>query len=243
MKRKQVIWFRAKPLLCGCGILFLLSVLFGLASVFAEIFIAIFFFLYGAIPFRYQTELYLQFGVSRVRQIGSIFALVPICALSGVLYTLLTAGYLHIFAALEAPFALEILSAGFTELTGAKAILWATLYVSLVNSLALFGGYFFGILLYMRPKNNRVTAVLAIGAVFLLCGGLRAAVPYILFARYTYNMVVPHSDLELFIQGVLRNILCLPDGDSVILPVTALLFWCTIVASGVCLLLRRLPKR
>ncbi|MGN0555837.1 MAG: hypothetical protein ACI4LI_08055 [Candidatus Fimenecus sp.] len=243
MKRAQVIWFRAKPLLWCCGIFFLLSAIFGILSMYAEIFIAIFFFLYGAIPFRYQTELYLQFGVSRARQIGSIFALVPICALSGVLYTLLTAGYLHIFAALEAPFALEILSAGFTELTGTKAILWATLYVSLVNSLALFGGCFLGILLYMRPKNNRVTAVLAIGAVLLLCGGLRAAVPYIFFARYTYNMVVPHSDLELFIQGVLRNILCLPDGDDFILPVTALLFWCTIVASGVCLLLRRLPKR
>lgn len=243
MKRKQVIWFRAKPLLWCCGIFFFLSVVFGILSIYAEIFMAILLFLYGAVTFRYQTDLYLQFGVSRVRQIGSIFALVPICVLSGVLCSLLSVVYRHIFALLDLPFADETLSAVFAELTGAKAILWATLYVSLVNSLALFGGYFLGILLYMRPKNNRVTAVLAIGAVFLLCGGLRAAVPYIIFARYSYNVVVPHSDLELFLQGFLRNILCFPDGDSVILPVTALLFWCTIFASGICLLLRRLPKR
>lgn len=243
MKRKQVIWFRAKPLLWCCGIFFLLSVVFGILSIYAEIFMAILLFLYGAVTFRYQTDLYLQFGVSRVRQIGSIFALVPICALSGILCSLLSAVYRHIFALLDLPFANETLSAVFTELTGTKAILWATLYVSLVNSLALFCGCFLGILLYMRPKSNRVTAVLAIGAVLLLCTGLRAAVPYAVFSRYSNHVVVPHSDAELFFQEVLRNMLCFPDGDSVILPVTALLFWCTIFASGICLLLRRLPKR
>ncbi|MGN0519611.1 MAG: hypothetical protein ACI4LB_02615 [Candidatus Fimenecus sp.] len=243
MKREQVIWLRAKPLLWCCGITFLLSAIFGILSIYAEICIAILFFLYGAITFRYQTDLFLQFGVPRERQIGSIFALIPICVLSGALYSLLSVVYRHIFAMPDVPFANETLSAFFAELTGAKAILWAALYTGLTNMLALFCGYFLGILLYMRPKNNRLTAVLAIGAGLLFCGGLRVAVPYILFARYTYNTVVPRNDLELFLQSYLRNFLCFTDGDSVILPVTALLFWCTIIAAGICLLLRRLPQR
>ena len=243
MKRKQVIWFRAKPLLWCCGIFFLLSVIFGILSIYAEIFMAILLFLYGAVTFRYQTDLYLQFGVSRERQIGSIFALVPICVLSGVLCALLPLLYARVLPNSEVFYSGFSLFSFYIAFPEQQAVWWVAAHFSLQNILALFVGCFLGVLLYMRPKNNRVTAAIAIGIGLLLYGGVRVFYPHTAFAAFTGKSAEPHSDFELFLQSFLNSLLFCADGDNPVLTIVTLLFWCTLFASGICLLLRRLPKR
>lgn len=247
MKRAQVIWFRAKPLLWCFGITFLLTALFRLLPInYYILFCGVpLFFLYGVLSFRYQTDLYLQFGVSRVRQIGSIFALVPICVLSGVLCALLPLLYERILPNSEVFYSGFSLFSFYIAFPEQQAVWWVAAHFSLQNILALFVGCFLGVLLYMRPKNNRVTAAIVTGIALLLCGGAAVAYRYAaVYYFHAYEKMMPHSDTELFLQGFIRNILLgMHDGDGIILGLITLLLWSTLFAAGTCLFLRKLSQR
>lgn len=248
MKRKQLIWFRAKPLLLWFTVTFLLTALFRLfpTEYYVPLCAAGLFFLYGVLSFRRHTDLFLQFGISRTRQIGSIFALVPICVLSGVLCTLLPILYQHIFKNTGIFYSGVFLYDCFITFPERQAVWWAAAHFSLKNILALFAGSFLGALVYIRPKDNRLTAGIACGAgVVLYCAFYGIA--RLLQSPYFHNVnaqAFPRNDFEMVLQAFTNNILFgYTDGDALVLQMTSLLFWCILFAAGTCLLLRRLPQR
>lgn len=181
MKLKQACIYRIRPLLLWVGIGMPLTFLAISLPISLPIFLSltsILFFLYVLFTFQKQTDLFIQFGVTRKKQYLSFFALLPICLLAA-LYAL-ALSWLRMQILIAHPDAFSGAYADLLALYDESPItlsqeLWSGLSYFLQGTSGLFIGYCAASILYRRKRRihaKLVKALAVIAVIFLLYLGI-----------------------------------------------------------------------